>query len=94
MPTDELHKAEVAVYAVGVQEDLSADEKKTLTAQLGMIASKPTADHVFEVADFATLLKDAPKIANKSCIVNGGWSAWSAWSECRHPCMVKMRTRM
>lgn len=68
MPTDELHKAEVAVYAVGVQEGLSADEKKTFTTQLGIIASKPTADHVFEVADFATLLKDAPKTANKLCI--------------------------
>lgn len=93
MPTAQLHKAEVAVYAVGVQEGLADADKKTLTKQLGIIASTPTSEHVFELADFATVLKDAPKIANKSCIVNGGWSAWSAWSECRHPCMVKMRTR-
>lgn len=68
MPTDAIHKEEVAVYAVGVQEGLSDTEKKTLTTQLGLIASKPTADHVFEVADYATLLTEAPKIANKSCI--------------------------
>lgn len=68
MPTGDLHKAEVAVYAVGVQEGLADPEKQTLTKQLGLIASQPTADHVFEVADFATLLTEAPKIANKSCI--------------------------
>lgn len=68
MPTATLHNAEVAVYAVGVQEGLSDTDKKTLTTQLGVIASNPTADHVFEVADFATLLTEAPKIANKSCI--------------------------
>lgn len=68
MPISQLHKAEVAVYAVGVQEGLSDAEKKTLTTQLGLIASKPTADHVKEVADYATLLTEAPKIANISCI--------------------------
>lgn len=68
MPITQLHNAEVAVYAVGVQEGLSDEEKKTLTAQLGLIASKPTADHVKEIADFATLLTEAPKIANSSCI--------------------------
>ena len=68
MPTAQLHKAEVAVYAVGVQEGLADADKKTLTKQLGIIASTPTSEHVFELADFATVLKDAPKIANKSCI--------------------------
>ena len=68
MPTSELHKAEVAVYAVGVQEGLADPDKKTLTKELGIIGSTPTKEHVFELADFATLLKEAPKIANKSCI--------------------------
>ena len=68
VPTTQLHNAEVAVYAIGVQEGLSDAEKKTLTAQLALIASKPTADHVKEIADFATLLTEAPKIANLSCI--------------------------
>ncbi|XP_068686644.1 coadhesin-like isoform X1 [Montipora foliosa] len=91
-PTDQLHKAEVAVYAVGVQEGIT-DEKKTFKEQLELIASDPKSDHVFEVDDYAKLADKATDIANKSCIVNGGWSAWSAWSECRHPCMVKLRTR-
>ena len=68
IPTTQLHNAEVAVYAVGVQEGLSDADKKTLTSQLGLIASQPTADHVKEIADFATLLTEAPKIANLSCI--------------------------
>lgn len=68
IPTTQLHNAEVAVYAIGVQEGLSDADKKTLTAQLGLIASQPTADHVKEIADFATLLTEAPKIANLSCI--------------------------
>lgn len=68
IPTTQLHNAEVAVYAVGVQEGLSDADKKSLTSQLGLIASQPTADHVKEIADFATLLTEAPKIANLSCI--------------------------
>ena len=68
VPTTQLHNAEVAVYAIGIQDGLSDADKKTLTAQLGLIASKPTADHVKEIADFATLLTEAPKIANLSCI--------------------------
>jgi len=68
MPTDQLHNAEVAVYAVGVQDGLSDNDKKTFTEQLGIIASQPTADHVFEVADYAKLAETAPKVANKSCV--------------------------
>lgn len=68
IPTTQLHNAEVAVYAVGIEEGLSDADKKTLTSQLGLIASQPTADHVKEIADFATLLTEAPKIANLSCI--------------------------
>lgn len=68
IPTTQLHNAEVAVYAVGIQEGLSDADKKSLTSQLGLIASQPTADHVKEIADFATLLTEAPKIANLSCI--------------------------
>ena len=68
MPADQLHNAEVAVYAVGIQDGLSAEEKKTFTAQLELIASKPTADHVFEAADYTKLADVATKVANKSCV--------------------------
>ena len=68
LPTDNLHNAEVAVYAVGVQDGLSAEEKTTFSDQLKLIASEPAADHVFEVADYAKLGDTASKIANKSCV--------------------------
>ena len=68
LPTDNLHNAEVAVYAIGVQDGLSAEEKTTLSDQLKLIASEPVADHVFEVADFAKLADTAAKVANKSCV--------------------------
>ena len=67
-PTDQLHNSEVAVYTVGIQDGLSADDKKTLTSHLNLIASKPYDDHVFEVADYAKLGDTASKVANKSCI--------------------------
>ena len=70
-PTDQLHNSEVAVYTVGIQDGLSADDKKTLTSHLNLIASKPYDDHVFEVADYAKLGDTASKVANKSCI--GTW---------------------
>ena len=68
MPTDQLHSSEVAVYAVGIQDGLSDDEKKTFTSQLNIIASEPTANHVFEVADYAKLAETAATVANKSCV--------------------------
>ena len=67
-PTTEIHKSAIAVYAVGIQEGLSDEESKLLTEHLQIIASKPTADHVFEVSDYDKLKDESEKIANKSCI--------------------------
>ena len=66
-PVQQLHDAEVAVYAVGIQEGLT-DEKKTFEEQLKLIASEPKADHMFKVADYSKLADTASKIANKTCI--------------------------
>ncbi|XP_015761892.1 PREDICTED: coadhesin-like isoform X2 [Acropora digitifera] len=91
-PVQQLQDAEVAVYAVGVHEGIT-DEKKTFGEQLKLIASEPKDDHMIKVGDYSNLADVASKIAKKACIVNGGWSKWSEWSVCRHPCMVKLRTR-
>ncbi|XP_074633955.1 coadhesin-like isoform X1 [Acropora palmata] len=91
-PVQQLQDAEVAVYAVGVHEGIT-DEKKTFGEQLKLIASESKEDHLIKVGDYSNLADVASKIAKKACIVNGGWSKWSEWSVCRHPCMVKLRTR-
>ncbi|XP_067044439.1 coadhesin-like isoform X2 [Acropora muricata] len=91
-PVQQLQDAEVAVYAVGVLEGIT-DEKKTFGEQLKLIASEPKDDHMIKLGAYSNLADVASKIAKKACIVNGGWSKWSEWSVCRHPCMVKLRTR-
>lgn len=66
-PTDDLHKSEVSVIAVGVQLGLGDPDKASLTEQLKLIASEPLADHVVEVPDFDQLLSKVDILANKSC---------------------------
>ena len=66
-PVQQLHDAQVAVYAVGVHEGIT-DEKKTFEEQLKLIASEPKADHMIKVGDYSNLVDVSSKIANKACI--------------------------
>uniref|UniRef100_A0A6P8J241 Coadhesin-like isoform X1 n=1 Tax=Actinia tenebrosa TaxID=6105 RepID=A0A6P8J241_ACTTE len=94
-PSAALHAAHVAVYAVSVSEGLPAAESTAFKAELNILTSNPPLDHIFESTTFDDLLSTKPaEVAKKTCIVNGGMSAWSAWSTCSVTCGTGTRVRM